>query len=116
MQLINWRKRTHPFSRVEQVLGQWGREGVLGWFSRSSSQPPFKDADKAPLEGLAALLGALPTEVVAMNGLSVNLHLMLAAFYRPSQERYKIIVEEAAFPSDMVRTSSPLASILDVCV
>lgn len=85
------------------MLSKWGREGVLGWFSSSDSEEAFRDAEKGPLEGLAMLLGAASaTEVVAMNALTINLHLMLVAFYRPTQERYKIIVEEDAFPSDMV--------------
>ncbi|MEO6812589.1 MAG: kynureninase [Ginsengibacter sp.] len=49
---------------------------------------------------LAPILGALPEEIVVMNNLTVNLHLMLATFYRPAKERYKIICEEKAFPSD----------------
>lgn len=92
-------------SHIERVLSRWGREGVLGWFSSSSPEEgaSFKDAEKGPLEYLAMLLGACGTEeVVAMNALTVNLILMLAAFYRPTQTRFKIIVEEGAFPSDMV--------------
>lgn len=89
--------------RIERVLSEWGQEAVLGWFSGTE---PFKDADKSVLEDLAALLGASASETVAMLGLSVNLHLMLAAFYRPTETRYQIIVEEGAFPSDMVREFS----------
>ena len=86
---------------IEQVLTKWSHEAVLGWFQGPS---PFKDAEKGVLlDDLAALVGASSaTEVVAMSALTVNLHLMLAAFYRPTDGRYKIIVEEGAFPSDMV--------------
>lgn len=90
---------TAQCSHVERVLGKWGREGVLGWFSADS---PFRDADRTVLDDLAALVGASPTEVVAMNALTVNLHLLLVAFYRPREGKYKIIVEDGAFPSDMV--------------
>lgn len=78
---------------------------MLGWFSCSSPEEgaSFKDAEKGPLEDLAMLLGAGTEEVVAMNALTLNIHVLLAAFYRPTQARFKIIVEEGAFPSDMVR-------------
>lgn len=93
-------QNTYKHSNVERVLSKWGGEGVLGWFSADS---PFRDADKAPLDDLAALVGGSPTEVLAMNALTVNLHLLLVAFYRPRDGKYKIIVEDGAFPSDMVR-------------
>ncbi|KAM3570154.1 hypothetical protein VYU27_007773 [Nannochloropsis oceanica] len=91
---------------MREVLAKWGQEGVTSWFRGDA---PFATADDRVLDGLAALVGAKRYEVVAMNTLSVNIHLMLAAFYHPSGQRRKIIVEEGAFPSDMHVLRSHLA-------
>ena len=56
--------------------------------------------DLPGLPAMASIVGARKEEVVLMNGLSVNQHLLLTAFYRPDKKRYKIVIEDHAFPSD----------------
>lgn len=88
-------KRTAAY--IEAVLQQWHQHGVEGFFRGSEPWLAYHDQLKAPL---AAIVGALPQEVVVMNQLTVNLHLMLVSFYRPSGQRTKILCEAKAFPSD----------------
>lgn len=64
--------------------------------------PPFVDVDAAGAKAIAPIVGALETEVAVMGTLTTNLHLLMASFYRPTQEKYKIIMEGKAFPSDHV--------------
>lgn len=82
-----------------EVLDNWGRKGVHSHFDGSL---PAALCDIPPKLPMSKLVGALPGEVAIMNGLTVNLHLMLSTFYRPSAQRYKIMIEEHAFSSDMV--------------
>jgi kynureninase len=82
---------------IEAEIGDWERLGVLG--HEHAASPWIGYAERlAPL--LAQLVGAQPHEVVAMNSLSVNLHLLLASFYRPSARRRAILIEAGAFSSD----------------
>ena len=82
---------------VQEELDEWARLGVLGHEHARRPWVPYHENLTAPL---AALTGALPSEVVAMNSLTVNLHLMLASFYRPQGRRSRILMEAGAFSSD----------------
>ena len=78
-------------------LDQWATYGVEGHFM---GENPWMYYHKYLTPQSARLVGALPHEVVVMNTLTVNLHLMMVSFYRPTSSRYKIIMEAGAFPSD----------------
>jgi kynureninase len=82
---------------IGREMARWAEHGVEGHFM--TSEPWFK-LDETPQLGMAKLVGAKPVEVVAMNSLSANLHMMLVTFYQPTAERFKIIIEGKAFPSD----------------
>ncbi len=84
-------------NQVEEVLAQWSAEGVEAHFKGHSQWMPYHALVR---EDLALLVGAEPIEVVAMNSLTVNLHLLMASFYRPQGRRRKILLEARAFPSD----------------
>lgn len=88
---------------VLQELDDWARLGVEGHFHGKNPWLPYHENLTA---STARLVGAEPGEVVVMNTLSVNLHLMMASFYRPTTERYKILVEGGAFPSDQYAVAS----------
>lgn len=82
---------------MEQELEDWARYGVEGHFRARS---PWFSYHHLFSEALAKIVGAHKEEVVAMNTLTVNLHLLLLSFYRPEGGRYKILMEAGAFPSD----------------
>jgi len=82
---------------LEKVLKQWADYGVEGFFQ--GTEPWLEYHDKLTNQ-LAPIVGAEPAELVIMNQLSVNLHLMMVSFYRPEGKRKKIICEAKAFPSD----------------
>lgn len=84
-------------------LDAWSRLGVEGHFH---AKHPWFPAHEFVRDAAARLVGAKPTEVVAMNSLTANLHLMMATFYRPTAARYKIVVEDACFPSDSYAVQS----------
>lgn len=94
-------KSTKDF--LQQELDDWAQYGVEGHFHAKN---PWVAYHKILMEPFARLVGAQPTEVVAMNGLTVNLHLMLVSFYRPQGKRTKIICEAKAFPSDQYTLES----------
>jgi kynureninase len=78
-------------------LDQWQKYGVEGHFM---GEKPWMHYHKLLTQPSATLVGALEHEVVVMNTLTVNLHLMMASFYQPTSQRFKIIMEAGAFPSD----------------
>lgn len=82
---------------VMQELDDWARLGVEGHFH---AQHPWYPAHEELRGPLSRLVGAKEPEVVAMNSLTVNLHLLMVSFYRPRADRYRILMEDSAFPSD----------------
>lgn len=88
---------------LDRELQKWADYAVDGHFH---APEPWFDFHKLLKEPLARIVGASPTEVVAMNNLSSNLHLMMVSFYRPTAKRYKILMEGGAFPSDQYAVES----------
>lgn len=91
---------------VLRELEDWASFGVEGHFNARNPWYYYKDFLK---DSVARLLGCKPDEVVVMNSLTVNLHLLLVSFYRPTKSRYKIICEYDAFPSDLYALQSQAA-------
>jgi kynureninase len=91
---------------VERELDRWAASAVEGHFDEPGGWLGFHERFSAPL---ATLAGARADEVVAMNTLSVNLHLMMASFFRPTRKRFKVLIERGAFPSDRYAVRSQLA-------
>ena len=88
---------------VEKELERWAELGVGGHFR---GDIPWAEFHKALAPQSAHIAGAGEAEVIVMNTLTVNLHLMMVSFYRPTRERYKIIMEAGAFPSDQYAVES----------
>lgn len=97
-------KKTSDF--VNQELEDWKTLGVEGHFHARNPWLPYHEFLS---ESYSKIIGAKATEVIAMNTLSVNLHLMLVSFYRPSKKRIKIIIEDDAFPSDIYAVESHIS-------
>ena len=91
---------------VESALDDWASLGVDAHFGGKVPWYPYHESLRKPG---ATLVGALPDEVVFMNGLTVNLHLMMVTFYRPTDDRYKIVMEDCAFPSDTYAVKTQIA-------
>ncbi|HET7557970.1 MAG TPA: kynureninase [Rhodanobacteraceae bacterium] len=87
-------------------LDDWARLGVEGHVHGRHPWLPYHSEVR---DALAEVVGAEPAEVVAMNSLTVNLHLMMASFYRPTRERHAILIERNAFPSDRHAVASQIA-------
>ncbi len=92
-------------SYIEQELRDWADLGVEGHFHAKNPWMPYH---RLLTQQTAALVGAEPAEVVVMNSLTVNLHLMMASFYRPTPQRHKILIERGAFPSDQYAVKSQI--------
>jgi kynureninase len=91
---------------IEQELKDWETLAVEGHFRAKNPWLPYHEFLS---EQTARLVGAKPIEVVIMNTLTVNLHLMMVTFYRPTPERHKIVIESHAFPSDQYAVKSQIA-------
>jgi kynureninase len=92
-------------SYLEQELHEWARFGVEGHFHARNPWVPYH---RLLAQQTAELVGAEPAEVVVMNSLTVNLHLMMTSFYRLTTRRHKILVERGAFPSDQYAVKSQI--------
>lgn len=90
---------------IDNYLRAWATKAVLGHVTPHDDQllPPFADVDIAGWTYIAPVVGALQSEVAVMGTLTSNIHLLMASFYRPTKDKYKIITEGKAFPSDHVR-------------
>lgn len=91
---------------IEEELEDWAALGVEGHVHARHPWLPYHEFVTEPM---ARVVGALPNETVVMNSLTVNLHLMMVSFYRPSGKRRKIVIEKGAFPSDQYAVQSQLA-------
>lgn len=98
-------KRTSTY--LSQYLDTWATKGVFGHFKplSDSNLPPWVDFDDDVKADMATIVGAKAEEVAVMQTLTMNLHAMMCSFYRPSKERWKIVLEGKAFPSDHVSSN-----------
>lgn len=90
---------------VNTEFDRWGAHGVEGHFTGDLA---WKNYHELLTDQLAAVVGARSDEVVSMNSLTVNLHLLLVSFYRPTPARHKILIESHAFPSDHFAAESQI--------
>jgi len=89
--------------RLVAELDDWARLGVEGHTEARRPWLPYHELLRGPA---ARLVGARPQEVVVMNSLTVNLHLLMVSFYRPAPERHAIVIEDSAFPSGCARAQA----------
>src|SRR5437868_10319337 len=90
---------------VDQELDDWAKLGVD---AHLEGKTPWYSYHETLREPTARMVGAKPVEVICMNSLTVNLHLMMATFYRPTKSRFKVLMEEPAFPSDTYAIKSQI--------
>ncbi|WP_188369546.1 kynureninase [Muriicola marianensis] len=96
-------KRTAAY--VEEIMEDWRQLAVEGHFY---ADKPWWDYHERLAAPLSKVVGAKPSEITVMNTLTVNLHLLMVSFYRPTKKRYKILCEEKAFPSDQYMFQSQI--------
>ena len=101
-------KRTRKY--IDSYLSTWSSMGVYGHFKPLEEAPtvPWVDIGDQAAEAACKIVGALPSEVAVMQTLTANLHLLMSSFYKPTKEKYKIIIEGKAFPSDHYAVYSQL--------
>ncbi len=90
---------------IQQELDDWASYGVEGHFEAKNPWLPYHEF---LTENMAKIVGAKPVEVVVMNTLTTNLHLLMVSFYQPTKKKYKIVIESDAFPSDRYAVQSQL--------
>src|SRR5436309_8555068 len=90
---------------VDEELEDWARLGVA---AHMHAKHPWLQYHEFLTEQMARIIGAKPVETIVMNSLTVNLHLLMVSFYRPTPERCKIVMEKAAFPSDQYAVKSQI--------
>ncbi len=90
---------------IQQELNDWATLGVEG---HTEGKNPWLHYHEFLTETMADIVGAKPLEVVVMNSLTANLHFMMVSFYKPTDKRYKILIEADAFPSDKYAVESQL--------
>lgn len=90
---------------INQELEDWANLGVEGHFEAKN---PWINYHEYLTDKMATIVGAKPIEVVVMNTLTTNLHLLMVSFYRPTKAKYKIVIESDAFPSDRYAVQSQL--------
>ncbi len=96
---------TSARDRVIDELDRWGSLGVRGHFEGETPWAPYHEFLSGPM---GRIVGGSEDEVVVMNSLTVNLHLLMVSFYRPTPQRHKILIEEHAFPSDHFAVESQI--------
>lgn len=90
---------------VDEIMADWANLAVEGHFY---AEKPWWDYQERFSEPLSKVVGALPSEITVMNTLTINLHLLMVSFYRPTPKRFRIICEEKAFPSDQYMFQSQI--------
>ncbi|MCJ1316901.1 Kynureninase (L-kynurenine hydrolase) [Xylographa vitiligo] len=96
--------------RIQSHLTTWAKKGVFGHFveHQDSALPPFLHVDDAAAKKMAPIVGASKSEVAVMETLTANIHLLMSSFYQPTKEKFRIIMEGKAFPSDRYAVESQI--------